>query len=113
MCVAFCFIFATKLAEEVILEQSGCFHGPSYIVAGVFISSYFDFGKADLSLSMLGDSKIPIEVVKSDIYWLTLNSTTVLPQSKVTPDHVAGVRGLLHVRPRGSSAVLGLADLLE
>lgn len=93
VCVAFCFIFATKLAEEVILEQIGCFHWPSSIVAGVFVSSYFHLGKADLSLSMLGDSPIPTEVVTSGICWLTLNSTTVLPQSKVTPDHVAGVQG--------------------
>lgn len=33
-----------------------------------------------------------MEVVKSGIYWLTVKTTTVLPQFRVKPDCLAGYR---------------------
>lgn len=36
-----------------------------------------------------------MEVVKSGIYWLTVKTTTVLPQFRVKPDCLAGYRAPL------------------
>jgi hypothetical protein len=63
------------------------------MVASVLFPSDFGFGKANVSLSMLKGSATPTEVVKSGIYWLTLKTTTVLPQFKAKPDCVVGHRG--------------------
>lgn len=41
---------------------------------------------------MQGDAIIHMEVVKSGIYWLTVKTTTVLPQFRVKPDCLAGYR---------------------
>lgn len=58
LCCLCCVLFRclTQFAEEVILKKMGCFHWPFYIVASVLISSDVHFGKASLSLGMLGDS---------------------------------------------------------
>lgn len=87
MLFVLCFVlFSDTICRRNYSQENGMFSLAFSVVASVLIASYFHFGKADLSLSMLDSSTNTHESGKIWYLLAYTQTTTVLPQFQVKPD---------------------------